>query len=60
MLEQQDDLAIGPQLADAGCLGKRIVGGLCAQDYKLGFLGDGRVANIRSRRDIEYDVIGMF
>ena len=38
---EQDDLAIGPQLAGVSGLGERIFGGLCTQDYKLGFIGEG-------------------
>jgi hypothetical protein len=60
VFEQQDDLAIGPQLTDVDSLGERIVGGLRAQDYKLGFLGDGCATNLRCRRDITNDAIGMF
>ena len=38
---QQNDLGIRPQLTGAGSLGERFVGGLCAQDYKLGFIVEG-------------------
>jgi hypothetical protein len=58
---QQDDLAIGPQLAGADGFAERIFGRLCAQDHDLGPIGEARRgAEFRRGPDIANDTIGIF
>ena len=55
MFEQQDDLAIGPQLTDVDSLGERIVGGLRA---KITSLGSSEMAPLgREHSGIGFDYV---
>ena len=55
---QQDDLAIGPQLAGADGLAECIFSGLRAQDHELGLIGEARhCAEFHRGPDIANDAI---